>query len=93
MSCVFLVGIGTVLHVLRLVPIISHSHLMGSVLLIWFYDTKRLTSLGYRLSHQNIYSTKHIYKGVLLFEPVAGHLSGKVVGPSVVASIVRETMN
>lgn len=93
MSHVFPVGIGAGLHVLLLVSIISHSHLMGSVLLIWFYDAERLTSPGSLLSHSHIYSTKHIYKGVLLFEPVAGHLSGKVVGPSVVASIVRETMS
>lgn len=39
-KCVFSVAVGDGLHVLPLVPIISHSHLIKSALFIWFYGGK-----------------------------------------------------
>ena len=47
-------------------------------------DGIRVARLVFAWSH------KHTFKGVPLFEPVAGHLSGRVVGPSGAASIVGE---
>lgn len=91
MSLLFPVGVGTGLHVLSFVPIISHSHLMGSLLFIWYDDEEHRPSLAQTLSlslHLT-HTHTHTYKGVSLFEPVAGHLSGRGVGSRAAASIVR----
>lgn len=66
---------------------------MGSVLLICFYDQKRLLSFAWSHTHTHIYIQKPTSEGVSLFEPVTGHLSGRAVGPGGAASIVRETVN
>lgn len=86
MSCVFPVGVGSA----ACTAISSHylSFTPDGITVAPFGTTTHKKSLpSFAWSH------KHIFKGVSLLEPVARHLSGRVVGPSGAASIVGETMN